>query len=806
MPKSTLSFARPFFQHREWRIKDYQKEAWKAYDEGKSGLISLPTGAGKTYSAIFGPIARIASNPDRGGLRTLYITPLKALARDISKALWEAAAIAEDPPTIDLRSGDTSSYRRTKQRKGLAEILVTTPESLGILISYENAEELFAKCHTVVVDEWHELFGTKRGALLEILLSRLSALNPKLQIWGLSASFGDLNEVGQSLIGMEKDLTIINKAKKRPIKLSTLIPKNLNLLPSTGHAGLRMMQAFADDFDWDQPSLVFTNTRSFAERWHQKLLETFPERTEQIGLHHGSIDQVNRVVIEDGLKSGQLRLVVCTASLDLGLDFSPIERIYQIGSPKSISRLLQRAGRSAHQPGRSSVIRFIPTHRFEVFEIIAVKRALDAGDLENPPAMQNYLDILIQHILTVGIGTGFDADQLYGEVRNTYGLRNLRREDFDWCLDFAANGGTALQAYPQYHRLKKTEDGRYVAASDKLSRIHRMNIGTITGQGTLAVKFSSGQRLGVVEESYLSRLKPGDTFLFAGRSLEFRKIYNGACIVQRAKKSSKHTPRWLGGQTVLSRPLSRSLREVLEDTENLAVDRTLSRVTTQMIKLQKKHSSLPEQNKTLIELASTREGHHCFVYTFEGKYLNQAIGLLLSLSLSAGRAIQVQVTVNEYGFELLTKKAIDYSKLITPSSFSTENLEERLLKTVNLSELSQQQFRVIARIVGLIVQNYPGTQKSGRQIQSGSQLLFQVLERFDPENKLLSLARSEVFHHQFELNSLRSALTRLSSSQLKFVPIKTLSPFSLPLWAERAATLFESEVLRERIALLEDLW
>ena len=806
MAKSTLAYARPFFKARGWQIKDYQKQAWQAYDRGESGLISLPTGAGKTYSAIFGPLARLEREPKKSGLKVLYITPLKALARDIGKAIWEAAAISTEPAEIDLRTGDTNSYRRGKQRQKLSDILITTPESLGILVSYENAAELLGGCHTVVVDEWHELYGSKRGALLELLLTRLTAMNPRLQIWGLSATFGDLELVGRSLIGVDRPLSVIKSQRQRQTELATLIPKDLKNLPSCGHAGLRMMSTFAEDFDWELPSLVFTNTRSFAERWHQKLLETFPERTEQIGLHHGSIDQVNRVTIEDGLKSGQLKLVVCTASLDLGLDFSPIERIYQIGSPKSISRLLQRAGRSAHQPGRSSVIRFVPTHRFEIFEIIAVQRALERGELENPPAMQGFLDLLIQHIITVGIGTGFEADALYREVCSCYGLRELSRSDFDWCLEFAASGGHALKAYPQYHRLSCNADGWFGEASPRLSKIHRMNIGTITGQGTLAVKFSSGKRIGVVEERYLARLKPGDTFLFAGKSLEFRKIYNGACIVARSKKSSRHTPRWLGGQATLSRPLARGLREVIENISELKIQKNLKPIVLLMTTQQCQHSQLPRNNKLLIETVKTREGYHCFAYTFEGLYLNQAIGLLLALELSRGEAFHIQVTVNEYGFELLSPKPIDYQQAITPTSFSPDNLEDRLIQTVNLSELSQQQFKVIARIVGLVVQNYPGNQKSGRQIQSGSQLLYQVLERFDPDNKLLLLAREEVLSHQFELSSLASALRRLASSAIDYVPIATLTPFALPLWAERAATRFDSEVLRERIALLEDLW
>ncbi|SMF43070.1 ligase-associated DNA damage response DEXH box helicase [Pseudobacteriovorax antillogorgiicola] len=804
-PQDPVEFGNAFLETLGWQAKPYQIEAWEAYRDGRSGLLSLPTGSGKTYAAAVGPIWRAVQTSRKKGLQVLYITPLKALARDIEKALAPIVGFSGKTISLDVRTGDTSSYRRSKQRERLADVLITTPESLAILISYRNSDQLLQSCHSVIVDEWHEFFGTKRGAFLELCLSRLRGLNPNLQTWGMSATFGNLGLSCQTLLGTDSQVLIVSSSEKRRIEITTLVPERQADLPLAGHSGMGMMKVFAKDFDWRKPSLVFTNTRSFAERWYQGLIEQFPDKKDAIGLHHGSLDQVNRTQIEDGLKSGELKLVVCTASLDLGLDFSPIERVYQIGSPKSIARLLQRAGRSAHQPGRDSVIRFIPTHGFELFEVQGLQQGVARGDVESPPPCEGYLDVLIQHIVTVGIGPGFEPNQLFNEVRTAWGLRNLSREDYEWCLIFASRGGDSLKAYERYHKITEV-DGRYREAELRISRIHRMNIGTITADATVQVKFQGGKRLGHVEERYLSRLKKGDTFTFAGRRLAFNKLYNGVCYVSLAKKVHSQTPRWYGGQLALSAPLAWNLRNVIENFRDMIWASPVEPLVENIIETQERLSALPQVGEVLVELCRTRDGYHCFIFPFEGIHLNQAIGLLLALRLSHGDDTSFQVSVNEYGVELLSRQPFDFSKALKASLFSCDNVLNDLTKSVNLSELSQQQFRTIARIAGLVLQNYPGQRKSGRQVQVSSNLIYQVFERFERGNRLLKLAKDEVIHQQFEIHRLEKALQRLEKSRLLIKTVERLTPFSMPVWASRAATKFDSESLREKIEILESTW
>jgi len=428
----------------------FQRAAWKAWAEGHNGLIHAPTGTGKTLAAVGGPLIDAALHPARG-LQLLWITPLRSLATDTAQHLTTAVDAMELPWRVLRRTGDSSSAERARLRRGDCELLVTTPESLALLLSYPDVAERFRHLRGVVVDEWHELIGNKRGTLLQLGLSRLRGLKPELRVWGLSATLGNLDEAMQTLAG---DGVLIGGSGNKKIQIQTALPDAGERFPWAGHLGLkqlaRVLRAVLDV----RSALVFANTRSQAELWHEALSAVWPEAPETLAVHHGSIDPKLRFAVEEGLRQGTLRCVVATSSLDLGVDFSSVDRVIQIGSPKGVARLLQRAGRSGHSPGLPSKILCVPTHLLELAEIAAARRALAAHHLEPRHPLRGCLDVLAQHLLTRALGGGFQADQAYAEVRSTRAYAQLPRAQFDAVLAYLQNGGTALVGYPEYHKLQ----------------------------------------------------------------------------------------------------------------------------------------------------------------------------------------------------------------------------------------------------------------------------------------------------------------------------------------------------------------
>ncbi len=787
----------------------YQQEAWTAYRSGNSGLIHVPTGAGKTYAAYLGPLSELIENPAEG-LQILIITPLRALSRDMEKALEAPIQTLKLPFRVETRTGDTSSATRTRQRKQLPQILITTPESLNLLISYEDAKERFSQLKAVIVDEWHELMTSKRGIQTELALARLRHFNPTLRTWALSATIANLEEAARCALGttVEKPI-IITSQLPRPILIETLLPEKVEGFPWAGHLGGVMLKQLLEVLDIAHSTLIFTNVRSHAELWYQNILEARPEWAGLMALHHGSLDKATREFVEEGVKVGAIKLVICTSSLDLGVDFSPVERIYQIGSPKGVARIMQRAGRAAHRPGETCKITCVPTQLLELIEITAVRTAIQEHHIEPRISLKKPYDVLIQHMVTCALGGGFSEEEFYQEVVKTHAYQELTREEFKWIVFLVQNGGNTLNAYPEYRKIE-LQNGIYKVLDKKVAQLHRFNIGTISSDTSMQIAFLKGKALGQVEESFVSRLQKGDVFTFAGRMVEFVMIRDMTAYVRLAHKKSNVVPRWSGGRLPLSLSLASYFRTILQQNhQKLSADREIQALTP-ILKMQKERSFIPKANELLIETLKSRAGYHLFIYPFEGRLVHEGLAALLAYRMSQHAKLTFQMTVNDYGIEFLSQDEFPFQNLIESQNlFSGENVAQNLIHSLNMTELARRQFREISRIAGLIYQHYPGIYKNARQLQTSASILYDVFLRFEPDNLLLQQAQREVLENQFEQQRLTGTLKRMRASKIIWSALKKATPLCFPLMAERIGSQqlrASNESTTERILKMQQQW
>jgi len=876
---SVLAPIEAWFAQQGWTPMAFQRQAWHAYLAGESGLIQVPTGSGKTYAAVMGPIAEMLQNPgpsavagrdageaeagqpqvdfarslpdsvqavqnqgerkvcnapaappvatttsnrSRRGLRLLLITPLRALSRDLALAIEQPITAMGWPLRVAIRNGDTSSHERSKQLRNPPEILITTPESLSLLLANAKAPELFAQLQAVVLDEWHELMGSKRGVQAELCLSWLRQLRPTLRTWAISATIGNLQEAARAAVGVRGlEPRIITADIQRTTAIRSLLPDTIDGFPWGGHLGLRMYEELVAGLDPAVSTLLFTNTRNQAERWHQCLRFACPEMEGSLALHHSAIDRSEREAIEARVKSGDLRWVVCTSSLDLGVDFQPVERVVQIGSAKNLARLLQRSGRSAHCPGGSSQVLFMPTNALELLEVSAMRRGLEAGLVEHRRPPRQPLDVLLQHLVTLACGPGFDPVEELSSVRSCWSFRQLSDADWQWCLDVLETGGRCLGAYPRYRKLVRCQGQgdepaaagtpyRYRVLDRAIARLHRFNIGTITADRSVTVRFVRGAVIGQVEEVFISRLKPGDVFFFAGRQLEFVRLREMTAMVKATTRKSSTVPAWAGGQMALSDLLSRHLREEVNRCAlALAGQAELNTPELQalepLLQRQAQLSRLPRRQQLLLELCNSREGSHLFAYPFEGRFVHEGIGFLWAWRLARHQPSTITVSVNDYGFELLAPKGYRFEQLLEchgDTLLDTSDLEADLEQAVNLSELCRRRFRSIGQISGLISQATPGQSKSGGQLQISAALLFDVFQKHEPNHLLLQQARHEVIHEQLEFERLEGALQRMASSEWLLERTARPGPLAFPLLVERLNNRMSNESVLERVQRL----
>ncbi len=775
----------------------FQQQCWEAQLAGRSGLVHAPTGMGKTFSVWLPALMRWCNeHPDRQawkdlstvGPRVVWITPLRALATDTEENLNRPIDALGLPWTVQRRTGDVSQSVKAKQKERLPSCLVTTPESLSVLMSYADAERKFAGVQTVIVDEWHELMSTKRGTQTELGLARLRGWNPTLQTWGLSATLGNLDEARDTLLGSHADNgELIHGPDHKAFELLTLLPESIERFPWAGHLGLRLVDQVIDAIESAGSTLLFTNTRSQAEIWFNRLQTQRPDWVGKVALHHGSIDRKTRKAVEDLLRVGGLKCCVCTSSLDLGVDFSPVEQVIQVASPKGVARMLQRAGRSGHRPGAVSRLLGVPTNALEVLDFAAARSAGEARRIESRRPLDRPLDVLVQHLVTCAMGGGFDAVAMREEVKTTRAFAELTEREWKWCLDFVIRGGETLKVYPQFARVVEDEHrpGFYRVAGPRIAKFHRMAIGTITSDAAIVVKFANGKKLGTVEENFVGYLKPGDRFVFAGHLLELVQVRGMAAIVRKARGTKATVPRWQGGKSPLSTQLAAAVRDKLDRARQGTFDTPELEAIRPLLELQAQWSRIPGDGELLIEAVRTRDGHHRFLYPLRGRSIHEGLGALLALRLTRASPRTVVVTVTDYGIELLSPEPFDLDESGWRALLGTDHLIEDLLACVDTGQLARRQFRDIARIAGLINVGYPGQSVSGRQLQASSELFFDVFRDFDPDNLLLDQAKREVLERQLEVARLRTALDAIAEETLSLVEPGRLTPLAFPLWAER---------------------
>ncbi len=802
-----------WFASRDWTPFQFQRDVWRAYANGASGLIHAATGTGKTYAAWLGPVqtwlAERSSTftpkrrADFAPLQVLWITPLRALAADTEQALRAPIDALQLPWSVESRTGDTNAKVRRAQRERLPTALITTPESLELLLCREDQSELFDTLQCVIVDEWHELMATKRGVQVELALARLRALCPTLRTWGLSATLGNLDVACETLLGMNatgraNEGVLVQGVIAKEMVIESLLPTEMERFPWAGHLNTKLLPQVIERLERAQSAIVFTNTRSQCEIWFQSIIAARPEWYETVAIHHGSLDKGERQAVEEGLKSGRFRTVVATSSLDLGVDFAPVDVVMQIGSPKGVARLLQRAGRSGHSPGRVSQIVCVPTHAFELVEVAAARDAIRNGRIESRAPVDRPLDLLAQHLVTRAIGGGFTKPEIFAELRTTRAYSALTEAELDWVLDFITRGGAALQAYPEFSRVTN-EYGHYFVDDKRVIQRHKMSIGTIVSDTALAVRFLTGGKLGTIEESFVARLKPKDRFIFAGRALEFVRVKDLTAWVRKAKSVSGAVPSWQGSRMPLSTELSLAVRDTLEAARRGRFDSAEMQAVEPILRLQAERSLVPATNELLIERCETKEGFHLFIYPFDGRLVHEGLAALFAYRIAQLTPITFSFACNDYGFELLAPEHIPLEEALEAGLLSTSHLLHDITQSLNAAELARRQFREIARVAGLIFQGFPGQSKSVKQVQVSSGLLFDVFSKYDPENLLLRQAEREVLERQLEASRIGSTLQRLSTADVRLIDVSRPTPLSFPLLVDRTRAKLSSEKLADRV-------
>jgi ATP-dependent Lhr-like helicase len=799
----------------------YQQQTWQRIIKGQSGLVNAPTGYGKTYAVFLGAIIQYINNHPKNykthqnqGLHLLWITPLRALAKDLARAMQEVLDALQIPWKVGIRNGDTSIKERQQQKRSMPQVLLITPESLHLLLASKDHKQIFCTLKIIAVDEWHELLGSKRGVQTELALSYIvhhqkkEKLNPPC-IWGISATIGNLQQAKEVLMAplalKENETFIVRATIKKKINLESILPKQVETYPWAGHLGLKLAPSVLPILEKSKTTLIFINTRGMSEVWYQHLLTLNPELSGVLALHHGSIEQQLRFWVEDALHAGTLKAVVSTSSLDLGVDFRPVEMVIQVGSPKGVARFLQRAGRSGHAPGAESKAYFLPTHSMELLEAAALNEAIEKQIVESRNPLLLCYDVLLQFLCTIATGDGFFAADMLAIAKKTFCFTYLTDEEWKQLLHFITQGGKALA---QYDDFKKVEiiNGLYTITNRKIAMRHRLHIGTIVSDAMLNVKFLSGGFAGIIEEWFISRLRPGDVFTLAGQKLEFIMLKEMTAIVRRSNALKYITPSWSGGRMALSANLGYLLRKKLNDAAEKKFDihdKELKALEP-LIQLQKKLSAVPQQNELLIELIDTKDGHHLFVYPFEGRLVHEAMAALLAFRLSKIKPISFSIAMNDYGFELLSDQPIPINDTNVFELFTEENLLNDINQSINSTEMARRKFRDIAVIGGLVFQGMPGEKTRQRHLQSTASLLFNVFEEYDEGNLLIRQAYREVIEQQMDEARLRDMLCRISKGKIIITAPNQLTPFCFPIKVDSMRENISSEKLEDRIKKMQD--
>lgn len=803
----SVSWPEPIAQwlsEKGYSLLPFQEDAAAAVCAGRSGLIAAPTGSGKTLALLLPVIAEwLTAGEDRRTL--IWITPLRALSQSLQKAATELATDLRLPVRVSARTGDTPQSERKRQIAALPDILITTPESLHLLISYPGSRIRFSRVGTIVVDEWHDLMGTKRGALVELGIAAVRSAAPDVRCWGLSATLSEPRAALDLLLGGgAPDVEVIEAPSSVPFDFEIMLPESVELFPWAGHLGLSLAGRVSERLRTAASALLFTNTRYQAEAWVQRLLELLPEEAGRIAIHHGALSDTERHRIEDGLRAGTVRICVCTSSLELGVDFPEVELVVQVGSPKAIDRLIQRAGRAAHVPGGRARLLFVPTHSLELLDAEAARRALARGVIEprsgfaTPP-----LDVLLQFLTTRACGDGFTRSEITDELSRTAVYRPLKDDELDWAIDFLLTGGATLRAYDEYRRIKLV-DGRFIVANETARRRHRMCFGVIPSDDVVKVRHAKGRSIGSVEETFIAGLRSGDTFLLGGKALELVQVRDMVAFVRAGRSGNVAIPRWRGGTLPLSTSLAAELRALLREISGPGGLELAPAVLRPLLAVQGRWSAIPSGDRLVIEQARSRLGHHLFLYPLEGRFVHESIAYILAHRIAEMMPLTLTFAVNDYGLELVADRPLDQPAAVMRELLDPRSARETLLERLDLNDLERRAFREVAKIAGLTFQGYPGSRKAPRQLQASASLIYDVLRRYEPAHPLVGQARREVRSRRLDLERLDGALARLFACPFERFDTKRFTPFAFPLVVETMRDKVSSVSLGERIAKLRE--
>jgi ATP-dependent Lhr-like helicase len=737
---------------------------------GRSALLVAATGAGKTLAGFLPTICELAEQPSEG-LHTLYVSPLKALAVDVQRNLIGPVAEMGLPIRVETRTGDTPSDRKARQRVKPPHMLLTTPESLSLLLSYPDSPQMFEGLKTIVVDELHGFAREKRGDLLSLSLSRLQALAPGLRRVGLSATISD-PEAYRGWLAPHGDAELVDLVlgqKGAEPDLSILIPGER--IPWSGHSGYHAVPEVMRLIEQHKTTLVFCNTRGLAELIFQKLWDE-NEQALPIGIHHGSLSVEARRKVEAAMAAGKLRGLVATASLDLGIDWGDVDLVIQMGAPKGSSRLLQRIGRANHRLDEPSKGIIVPGNRFEYLEARAALDAIDDGELDPEVFRPGGLDVLAQHILAMAVAAPFRQDELLAEVRSAAPYAGLKQETFDEVLSFIATGGYALKAYDRFRRLVPEPGGVWRIARPSVGQQHRLNAGVIVEQPLLTVRFRNGRRLGTVEEGFASVLAPGDRFFFAGLSLEVEQFKDTDMIVHASSKRGQIVT--YGGQRMsMSTHLANRVRQMLADRNDWS---RFPDDVRDWLEVQSERSVLPEPHQLLVETFPHEGQHFMVAYSFEGWNAHQSLGMLLTKRMEKAGLKPLGFVANDYGLACYGLEPIDDPQ----SLFSPDILEQEFIDWVEQSYLLKTAFREVAVIGGLVERQHPGRRKTGRQVSFSTDLIYDVLRRYEPQHLLLRAAWDDARRRMTELGRLVRLVDRAQGTMLH-VKTERITPMAVPL-------------------------
>lgn len=805
-----------WFLKRNWQPADFQYETARQYFANKNGIVNSPTGTGKTYSiALPAMIDARLKKRSRNGLFMLWITPLKALSNDIASSIESAAQELDEDFTVNVRTGDTDQKTRKQIKEKPPSCLVTTPETVHLLLSNKQYKSYFKNLEVIVVDEWHELMGSKRGVQVELAISLFKSFRTDLKCWGISATIGNLNQSMETLLPssvFNHQPILVRNTEPKSIEFITVLPEEIERFPWSGHIGLSLLPKIIPIVERAKTTLIFTNTRAQSEIWYQNLLDECPDLAGRMAIHHGSLDQEVRRWVEWALHQKQLKAVVCTSSLDLGVDFRPVDTVIQIGSPKSVARFLQRAGRSGHEPNKPSKIYFLPTNSLEIIDAIALRKAMDQGFVESRPPVDCPMDVLLQFMVTLGISDGFQAEDLYQTVRRTYVYRSLSLKQFNWCLEFLSGKIKVLSSYDEFNKLiYNSESNLYGVTSRKVAMLHRMSMGTIVSDQSVWIKPIGKSVLGSIEEYFISKLKEGDTFVFAGRVWSFVKLDGITALVKKSDSRNAVVPSWMGGRMSLSSEMSHLIRQSVHELGKTFLNKEFHNKSIEIntlrpvIETQNARSALPTSDQLLIEKYNSFEGCHLFVYPFEGRMVNEGIAMVFAYRLSKIQNATFSIAMNDYGFELLSAEDIPIDLALELDLLNVDNLKEDLEDCANFSEMCSRRFSEISVISGLLIRGAPVKQLKSKHLHASAKLFFEVFKQYDPSNELLIQAENEVYSHQLDYQRIVSAFLRISKKEVIIQEILKPTPFCFSLLVDRLREQLSNEKLEDRIAKMIQL-